>query len=410
MKPLRVRITNCVLSNGGDAAIVTATMASLSSLVDRPIEFIVSDQQPDVAARLFPEWHVRPWPWRLFCPHRRSRVARALTYPFGVARGLAGAWLIGRRLDRLAAPLLRVEERVQLHEYARADLVVSRGGTYLVEHYRLAAHRFDFRLAHLLRRRLVLAPQSLGPFGRGWRTVFARATVWVRDDRSVEHLLEIGVPRTAIHVGADTAFATAEPAVLEAARDRALPDHPRVAVSVREWPHAGEQYRAAIAALVTYLVREHKAEVTFLSTCQGVPEYVTDDSAVARSIAASLPADVVVEVDAHWHAPDELRATLKSFDLVVATRMHAAILALAAGVPVFPIAYEFKTDELFAQLGLARFVQDIETIDADASVAALGRFIEELPGLRPELFARVEEQRASALEAMRQIAAQLERA
>ena len=43
----------------------------------------------------------------------------------------------------------------------------------------------------------------------------------------------------------------------------------------------------------------------------------------------------------------------KGFDFVVATRMHMMILSLCVGTPVLPIAYEFKTKELAARLGIA---------------------------------------------------------
>lgn len=36
--------------------------------------------------------------------------------------------------------------------------------------------------------------------------------------------------------------------------------------------------------------------------------------------------------------------------------MHMAILALTSGTPVFPITYEFKTQELFNRLGLGEWV------------------------------------------------------
>ncbi len=423
MSPLRVNITNCVLLNGGDAAIVEATIAALSDLMEEPVEFTVFDQQADVSARHFPDLRLRPWPWQVFCSPHRRRIVRLATWPFALARASVAAWLIGRGAERLARPLLRPEERSFLTEYASADLVLSKGGTYLVEHYRLAPHIFDFRLASLLRKRLVLAPQSLGPFTKptsraALRRVLARATVYVRDERSRDHLLELGLPADVIHIGADTAFAAADPAVLAAAKTRQVPEHPRVAVSVRDWPFVADpqrvmaRYREAIAALVTHVVREHGAQVTFLSTCQGVPEYVTDDSAVARTIADTLPADVTdaVEIDGAWLSPPALRERVASFDLAVATRMHFGIVALAAGVPVLPIAYEFKTNELFRQLGLSDFVQDLRTIDPEAAVAALDRFVAELASRRAALFDQVEDQRVSAISVMREIARQLERA
>jgi colanic acid/amylovoran biosynthesis protein len=88
---------------------------------------------------------------------------------------------------------------------------------------------------------------------------------------------------------------------------------------------------------------------------------------------------------------------LGGFDLVLATRMHVAILALSAGVPVLPIAYEFKTQALFDRLGLGEWVQDIEQVRPDTLPTIADQFIENLPALRADLFGQVEVQRAEAM-------------
>jgi colanic acid/amylovoran biosynthesis protein len=108
-------------------------------------------------------------------------------------------------------------------------------------------------------------------------------------------------------------------------------------------------------------------------------------------VVGHLPPTVArsVDVDGSWHDPPALRRRLGTFDLVVATRLHAGILALTAGVPVFPIAYEFKTDELYERLGLGRWVQQLATLEASSAASALDAFLESLPASRADLFARV---------------------
>ena len=89
---------------------------------------------------------------------------------------------------------------------------------------------------------------------------------------------------------------------------------------------------------------------------------------------------------------------LAGFDLSVATRMHAGILALIAGTPVLPIAYEFKTHELFARLGMAEWVQDIESVTGASLRSALDGFVEALPSLEGPLFEGVAREQALARE------------
>ena len=69
-----------------------------------------------------------------------------------------------------------------------------------------------------------------------------------------------------------------------------------------------------------------------------------------------------------------------------------------------PIAYEFKTAELFASFGFGEWVQDISTIDEKGLVAALDKVIAELPARRSELFEAVEKAAADAKLAVRNVA------
>ena len=135
----------------------------------------------------------------------------------------------------------------------------------------------------------------------------------------------------------------------------------RIAVSVRTMHFfnrgdrsLADQYKSSVAAMVIAAVRDHDAEVVFLSTCQGIPEYWTDDTRLADEIVSGLPEDVgpAVTVDRQFRQPTEIVEAYQGFQLVIATRMHAAILSLVAGTPVLGIAYEFKMDELFRQLDM----------------------------------------------------------
>jgi colanic acid/amylovoran biosynthesis protein len=301
-----------------------------------------------------------------------------------------------------------------LDRYATADLILSTGGTYLTDNYDLGRRIREFELAKALGRPLILFTQSIGPVSRrqtrrALRHGLADARlVLLRDERSRVELdvARVRGPRTA--VAADAAFALADPELLTAAREPRVPaERPEVAVSVRAWSHFAngdgavrlERYLEAMARLVTHLVERRGARVTFISTCQGEPSYPHDDSVVADAVAARLPGTVLagVRVDRDPHRPRELIARLGAFDLVVATRMHAAILALAGGAPVLPIAYEPKMTDLAAQLGLEHVLHDMASVSSRALCASADLLLAEPGELRAALFERVEAQRQSAL-------------
>jgi colanic acid/amylovoran biosynthesis protein len=402
---VRVLLTNCVLLNTGDAAIAVGIVERLRAVLGAGAEFVVAGNRADVSAKYYPELRPRPLLEELFEPLPRGRRFGRVRARARELRLVAGAWCTARRLGPVTRLWLGSRAREALAEYRRADAVVATGGTYLVEAYPIAGRLLELRVALAMRKPVVLYTQSLGPFRRpenrrAVRSVLRRADlVLLRDDRSRAHLAEIGVDGDRVRVVADAAFALAPPA------PHAPAPGMRVAVSVRAWPFAAgdvaganDRYSAAIAALVERLVRAHGAQVTFLSTCQGVPEYWYDDSQVAQEIADGLPPDVsaAVRVDRDFHAPADLVERLGAFDLVVATRMHMAILALVAGAPVLPLAYEFKTRELFERLGLAEWVRDFEAVGAEELPDLAERCIAALPEIRRVLPERVAAERALA--------------
>jgi colanic acid/amylovoran biosynthesis protein len=412
---MRVLITNTVALNGGDGAILESIAHVLRAHLGPDTEFVAHDAQPDVAPRYYPDIIFRPSIGPLLTRRvvRRGvllqrRLRRELTL-----RATGGRSGPGRLLARVATP---PELRAAVRDYTDSDLIVSTGGTYLVEHYDLEARIFTLEAALASGKPLVLYTQSLGPFRSPTniqalrRVLPAASLVLLRDRLSQDHLREAGIDTTNTVVAPDVVFSMADPARLAAAaRPTGMPTDraPRVAISVREWKHfrdgSGDDgmrgYVEAVQAAVTQLVERYGAEVTFLSTCQGIPEYWTDDSALAVAIAESLPPAVraSVTVDRAFYPPRALQAKLATFDAVVTTRMHMAIIALTAGTPVLPIAYEFKTRELFEALGQGALVHDIEGIDAGRLVETVDHLFASLPAIRAALFPRVETARHDAL-------------
>jgi colanic acid/amylovoran biosynthesis protein WcaK/AmsJ len=408
---VKILITNIVTLNAGDAAILYATIDVLRAAFGEDAEFVVYDKHGEAPARYYPDLVFR----KLLYLSRESKGANSVLSRFHEIRFELGLWVIKHGIPLLPHTLLSSTERRDLLEYKNADLIVSSGGTYLVENYSLAARIFDYQLSLYLEKPLVFFTQSLGPFNdpsnrKALRPIFENSTaILVRDEQSLANLEELGISNTKIHVVADAAFALSDLAALESAKVSRVrsADPLRVVISVREWrhfksiesAHGMKQYIDALRTLTTHLIEKHNAEITYLSTCQGMPEYWTDDSKLAKTIVDGLPDEMrrSVSVDSSFHRPVELGAILKNYDLVIATRMHMAIIALGAGTPVLPIAYEFKMNELFKRLGQERWVQNLETVSGDGLIKALDQILETLPQMRDPLFTAVKREHASAV-------------
>jgi colanic acid/amylovoran biosynthesis protein len=391
---MKVLITNSVVLNGGEAGTVTALVDLFKRVFGDQVECIVYDQHADTAARYYPELTFRELLYYRASLGRRLPIVGALVSAVNRARFMLGArlWALGRH--QLAAMITTPQERGDLEHYSSADLIISTGGTYLVDNYDLAPRCFDYDVALLLERPLVFFTQSIGPLTKPenrerLRPILERASlILLRDERSLGCLRGLGVKNPNVSLSADSVFAMGAGS-MEATRSRTRrlreptsSGRPRAAISVRHWLHfktidvtrGMAQYRRAIAAAATSLVTRHGFDVTFVSSCQGVREYWADDSATAVEIAESLDADVRrhVSVDRSFRGPAEMIQELEQYDFVVATRFHMAVFALLAGTPALAIAYEFKTQELYKLLGAGpEWALDMEGLDAASLCAAL---------------------------------------
>jgi colanic acid/amylovoran biosynthesis protein len=406
---MKILITNTVALNVGDAAILLAEIQLLKSVFgENDIEILVYDSQPQASTQYYPGINFGLSP--------SSYISKALTIKYIGAfiaalngyRLLISSWLIRYGLTFISRFLIPKDVWQSLVDYSSADLIISTGGTVLVENYSLRARIIDYQVCLMLQRPLVFYTQSLGPFSipyncASFKDIFDKALlILLRDQRSAIHLSDIKVKNSNIHVFADAAFALADTSAIqyadnehqcvEAHHQKGLKTPLKVAISVREWRFfegrdiktGMTEYIKALQVASKHLIEQYSAKITYVSTCQGIPEYWTDDSKLASMIVQELSAEVKEQiiVDQTFHSPEQLALFLKQQDLVISTRLHMAILALGVGVPVLPIAYEFKTKELFEHLNLGNWVVDIDSIDSESFIHLIDMYLTSLPQIK----------------------------
>jgi colanic acid/amylovoran biosynthesis protein len=411
---MRIAITNCVVQNGGDAAIAFAIYRHLrEAMPDASIE--CHDARPAVAAKYYPEVTWKHGVGDLIKTRHIPKVGKAAVR----LRELPYTPYLKRR-PRLQGLGLTRAQRARLEDFAGLDAIVSTGGTYLIERYLIEPRLFEYRMAQALGIPVFFYTQSLGPFAnarnqRVLRDVFNDSPlVLLRDERSARHLDEIHAAPARKEVVADAVFAEGEDEIRYPLFPTGRPL--RVGISVRAFPPAAplehpavERFAGEMARGVEELVERIPMEITFVSTCQGVSEYWCDDSLLASRINERLTrkAQQAVRVDTGFHTPPEFRELVEGFDLFISTRMHGAIQALVMNTPVIPISYEFKTDELFKRLGMSDFVLPIDEMTAEQLIAAVTRLLREFNGYREMLATAVLAERAVARHAANLVSSML---
>lgn len=424
----KILILGTVALNGGDAAILFSIIQLIKQNFAAEIEFIAYDLQPEVAVKYYPENTFRAMVYQKLVKLPKTKnnklLARffrkiyvALIKIINPFRFYWATFLFSKKQERLAKILVTETELEDINHYCNADIIISTGGTYLVENYHggFPNRIFDYHLSLLVKCPLVFFTQSLGPFyGKKYQKKFSNIfnkslLVLLRDKKSEEHLIDIGVDKNKIKISSDVVFSLGKLLnFVPVSKNNLQNNQVKIAISVRDWKFfknvSSEKgmmnYKNCLVELVKHLLKKKNIVIDFISTCQGIPEYHTDDSITAEEIKNLLPIEIQskVTVNGEFNHPYKLLEILSSYDLVIGTRMHMCILSLVARTPVMPIAYEFKTKELFMRLGMKDWITDIETINADSFIPLVENFIASLPQIRKHLFPKVEIEEKRALQ------------
>ncbi|WP_282856114.1 polysaccharide pyruvyl transferase family protein [Pseudoclavibacter helvolus] len=254
---------------------------------------------------------------------------------------LPGVRVIDAGLRRPAAIPVYLRELTRLGKY---DLLVGVGGGYLrAGHFSegvktMMAHGPQLLAAALSRTPSVYLPQSVGPFRGGTRVIYSfllgRLTrIYLRDDRSVT---EAGVSNSVRFP--DMALLTQH----YEARSSASPTE-RPVVTVRTVRGRMSPHVKKLASLLP-----------------GFDSYVqsrgagNDDTAAVASLGAE-----------HELTRGEYLNPAGPRRVVVAVRLHAALMALNAGHWVMHLAYERKGFGAFDDLGLRDWVVNVNDFNAD---------------------------------------------
>jgi colanic acid/amylovoran biosynthesis protein len=296
-----------------------------------------------------------------------------------IARASRGRWLgwfaaavVGAIATRLAGRrafrLLPRQVRPLLAAMAEADVVVSKPGGHLhaTADHRLPspAHFATILTARLLGRPVVIYGQTIGPFANPLAARLATAVlagvtaITARDPETKEWLDRLPRPlRGLVRLTADEAFLL-EPRV-DASSDPWSPDRrPRLAVTAINWRYPGEadperarlDYESALAEACRWFVDVPGGEVRLLKWLSG--GHREDDTAVLERLADAIgrPGHVAIVGP---YAADVAAGVLGGADVVVATRLHSAIFAMAAGTPAIAIGYLPKTRAIMSMADAA---------------------------------------------------------
>lgn len=215
------------------------------------------------------------------------------------------------------------------------------------------------QMALLQGRKLVLSPQTIGPFARAPLRLLAGQAmrgaerVFTRDAESMALLRAMGA--------ADAAAETVDVAFRLPYEQRAKSTDGKIrfGFNVSGLLYAGgygqnnqfgprDAYRAFVDMVVAGLLGRGDVELTLVPHVLTGDGSVEDDAAASRAVASRHPD---VSIAPAFASPSEAKSYISGLDVLAGSRMHATIAAASTGVAVVPLAYSRKFRGVFSSIG-----------------------------------------------------------
>ena len=238
----------------------------------------------------------------------------------------------------------------------RCDMLLSGGGSLLQDatsSRSILYYLFILRLAQLLRKRTFIYSQGIGPIlGKRNRRytayVLRRADgIVVRDGKSRDLLLELGVPDGLIHVTADPVIRVKTPEselglrILEEERCPRRPDHLTVGWAVKS-RKPGAPFLREVEKCILWLKESYGADSVL------IPFFHDEDVGVCEAVAEHL--DGQAGCLRKKHLSEETLSIIGCMDVLVGVRLHSLIYAAVMGVPMIGVSYDPKVESFLSSI------------------------------------------------------------
>lgn len=349
-------IINSVPINGGDEALLKATMSIVNDHFENA-HISVLCNNPTLYKQYLPHVNLN-WDWEYSFFTADSGQVNWLFKAKRKLRFILHKFFQLSYHSALSKSLASKREREVGDIFENADVVISSAGGYFHDFY-----GFERRLSTLeyirdvFKKPYFIFYQSVGPF---WETknyrrlneVFNGAEkVILRENFSYKHLKGIDYHCDNVVVSNDIAFYLNKEYGKPVDSSRTLK---KIAINFRAWNYEVEsQHTIDKAVMLCEKLLNAGYELSFISTCQGVDGYTNDTDYFYEIIDRLDPKQKqLIKIHNDKLSLEDFLSTISGFDAYIGMRLHGAILALIAGVPVLNIAYEDKSLGIFQSLKL----------------------------------------------------------
>jgi len=252
-------------------------------------------------------------------------------------------------------------------------------------------------LALFMRKQVILVNVGIGrPVTKKSRFVLKWALkrckkIIIRDERSLKVCKELGCEDSVVLID-DIVFNL--PDILKVKQEEAeeplRKKAPYVVVSIRGNPNVGRRYSLGASELenvakgLDYLVEQHGLNIIFVPFQEEVDD---GEGAVVNSIFKLMKYKENVTMSEWTSDLGKVLRLFRDANLIVAMRLHAAVLAVAYNKKCLVMPYDIKLDELAQQVGLTNVIHSDDLASYEKVRSSLEATINEVPKyhLRPDI-------------------------
>ena len=236
----------------------------------------------------------------------------------------------------------------------RCDLLLSGGGSLLQDATSgrsILYYLFILRLAQLLGKQTFIYSQGIGPIStprnrRLTASILRRADgIVVRDAKSRDLLLEIGVPGQLVHVTADPVIRVKRPDPAQGLRILEREGCPKERLTVGWAVKArkpNREFLQEVYRCILWLREEYGADSVL------IPFFYDEDVGACEDVARRL--DGKAGCLRQKYLSEETLSIIGCMDVLVGVRLHSLIYAAVMGVPMIGVSYDPKVDSFLASI------------------------------------------------------------
>lgn len=274
-----------------------------------------------------------------------------------------------------------------IHNIKSADLMISSAGGFLLDaNATIYSHLLQFYLAKRFNTPFVLAPQTIGPIqGDTLKKLTSAALseaklIAVREQYSYDFVVnDLGIPSHKVLRTTDIAFEHDETDVeggIEALAELGVkPGESFIGATTVNWKFHGEEdpkrsynsYREKIISAINEMHRRFGRRVVLFNQ-------VSQDLPLAREVAARCGSAVVL--DEKDRSTEVMRGMIERADVFFGSRFHSCVFALLSRVPLFCLAYTYKSTGILDDLKMSDRVTPIGDFDVESVVRTIGWLLE----------------------------------